>query len=235
MKFTVNQEIFSKFAPLKVAVVVLEGVNNKADVNAFFDSELAAITEGIRTKFNGVELAQYPVVQRWREIYKSFGEKDARSSIEALIKRIKNDKGLYRISPLVDIYNLASLKFELPAGGEDLDAITSDMELTFANGSEKFLPLGSTEVEVPAAGEVIYKFGDTVVCRNFNYRESDITKLTPSTSRAIIVFEDALGNDKNLGAAMDWICDKAVSLLGARVVKTAVLSEGDNEIGLLAD
>ncbi|MCL2338526.1 MAG: phenylalanine--tRNA ligase beta subunit-related protein [Proteobacteria bacterium] len=232
MKIIINKDIFSKYAPLKIAVLVLEKINNKADIDAFFNSEFAMIEESVKNKFDGVELAGYPVIGRWRDIYKSFGEKDARSSIEALIKRVKNGKGLYRINPLVDIYNLCSLKFELPAGGEDIDAMTSDMELTFANGGEKFLPLGATAIENPNAGEVVYKFGDTVVCRNFNYRESDVTKLTNDTTRAVIVFEDALGNDETLRAAMNWIGDKAISLLGATVVKSAILTEDENEVSL---
>ncbi|MDR2685361.1 MAG: hypothetical protein LBB23_01145 [Rickettsiales bacterium] len=229
MKFNINPEIFTKFAPLKVGVIILENIDNSANVDAFFNAEYAAITTSVKQKFDGVELSTYQVVRRWREIYKSFGEKEARSSIEALIKRIKNDKGLYRVNPLVDIYNIASLKFELPAGGEDLSAISSDIELTFADGGESFTPIGGNE-EKPNPGEVIYKFGNVVICRNFNYRESDITKLANTTERAIIVFEDALGDEGNLCAAMDWMGAKAGELLGAKVVKSAILSDKDNEI-----
>ena len=229
MKLIIDKEIFSKFAPLKIAALVFENVDNKANVDDFFAAEYAAVAESIESKFADVELSSYPVVRRWREIYKSFGEKDARSSVEALIKRVKNGKGIPRINPLVDIYNLASLKFELPAGGENLDAITSDMTLGFADGSEKFLPIGGDAVENPNPGEVVYKFGDTVVCRNFNYRESDITKLTSETTRAVIVFEDALGDDAALRAALDWIGEKGCSLLGAKAAASAILDESNPE------
>jgi len=230
MKLTVNKEIFSKFAPLKIGVLVLENINNKVNINAVFDTEFAVIEENTKAKFEGIELAAYPIISCWREIYKSFGEKSARSSIEALIKRVKNDKGLYKINPLVDLYNLASLKFELPAGGENIDAIASDMELTFANGDEEFLPLGATAIEHPNAGEIVYKFGRIVVCRNFNYRESEITKLTEDTVRAVIVFEDVLGDDENLSAALDWTSNKVSSLLGAKAVKAVILNETENEV-----
>jgi DNA/RNA-binding domain of Phe-tRNA-synthetase-like protein len=229
MKFAINKEIFSKFAPLKIAAVVLENINNKANIDDFFNAEYAAIEESVKAKFGDIELANYPIIRRWREIYKSFGEKDARSSIEALIKRIRNGKGLYRINPLVDLYNLTSLKYELPAGGEDCAAIASGLELTFANGDEKFLPLGGAAAETPNAGEVIYKSGNTVACRNFNYRESDITKLTDETTRAIIVFEDAIGNDANLRTAVDWISENASSLLGAKAMKSEILEANNHE------
>jgi DNA/RNA-binding domain of Phe-tRNA-synthetase-like protein len=106
-----------------------------------------------------------------------------------LIRRIVNGKVIPSINPLVDLYNIASIKYEMPAGGEDLDVITADIELTFADGTEEFICLGETEAEHPNPDEIVYKFGSTVICRNFNYRESDITKLTEDTQNALIVFE----------------------------------------------
>jgi len=229
MKFTIDKEIFSRFAPIKIAVAALENINNNVDIGAFFDAEYSAIEKLVADKLDGAELSDLPVVRRWREIYKSFGEKDARSSVESLIKRVKNGKGLYRINPLVDIYNLCSLRFGLPAGGEDADAFASDLELTFANGDENFLPLGETAIEHPNPGEAVYKFGDTIVCRNFNYYESDVTKLTAGTKRAVLVFEDALDDEPNLRAALDWIGEKAGLLLGANVAASAVLCADENE------
>ena len=223
MKLEINKQIFERIPSLKVGVLVLSGVDNKADISKFFDSEIELITKNLTSRFDGVELGEYPLVQTWREIYKSFGEKKARSSIESLIRRILSGKGLYRINPLVDLYNLASLHFELPCGGEDVDSMKAPLELTVANGSEVFLPLGATQTENPNNGEIIYKSGDVVVCRNFNYRESDITKLTEDTTRAILVFECAFGDESKLNDAVTWLGDKAETLLGAKVESIEII------------
>ena len=98
MKLTINKEILAKFAPLQIGVVVLEELNNKADISTFFANKYLTIEKIIKTKFQNTELAGYPLIRRWREIYKTFGEKSARSSVEALIKRVKNGKGLYNIN-----------------------------------------------------------------------------------------------------------------------------------------
>ena len=225
MKLIIDPEIFKKVENLNVGVIAARSIDNTVDISAFFNNEYAKIAESVRAKFEGAELAEYPVVKRWREIYKGFGEKKARSSIEALIRRVTNGKDLYNINPLVDVYNLASLKFELPCGGEDTDSIDSDMRLTFADGNEKFVPLGETVTENPSEGEIIYKFADTAVCRNFNYRECDITKLTGDTKNAIIVFEDVSGGEPGLQSALDWLAAKMTGLLGAEIVATAILNE----------
>jgi len=224
MGLTVDKEIFKRAPKLNVGVLIIVGMDNSADISGFVKKEYSIIEEKVRSKFDGIELSEYPVVKIWREIYKGFGEKQARSSLESLIRRVAGGKGIYSINPLVDIYNLASLTFELPCGGEDTDVMASGLTLTFADGSESFTPLGETVIERPNEGEIIYKFGDTVVCRNFNYRESDVTKLTDRTKNAIIIFEDALGDKENLQAALNWVGDKAVSLLGAESVSSSIIS-----------
>ena len=179
-----------------------------------------------------MELAEYPVVRNWRNIYKDFGEKKARSSIEALIRRIVNGNDLPNINPLVDLYNVASLKFELPCGGEDLDNMPGDLELTFAQGNEEFISLGETEVENPNPGEVVYKSKDMIVCRNLNYRESDITKLTNETTNAIIVFEYINDNNtEELQKALDFMSELVNKYLGG-TTKSFIVNSENNEIEL---
>ena len=51
----------------------------------------------------------------------------ARSSIEALLKRVNNSNHIGTINPLVDIYNSISLKYALPCGGEDIDKFVGDI------------------------------------------------------------------------------------------------------------
>ena len=225
MKFSVDSRIFTNVKGLHIGVLVLDGIDNAVDVSDFVKRDYAEVSAAIRHKFEGVELAEYPVIRGWRDIYKGFGEKKARSSIESMIRRIVNGKDLYNINPLVDIYNLASLRHELPCGGEDIDAIPGDMELTYSDGSEKFIPLGETEEDNPNPGEIIYKSGPIAVCRNFNYRENDITKLSAATKRALIFFEDVSGDMANLNSAVDWIAAKATELLGATISAKAIIDE----------
>lgn len=201
MQFKLNPLLFNQFPDLQVGVIVCHHVDNLTPQpeirNLYFKT-----ARSVHEKFSGIELSTYPVVAQWREAYKSFGEKKCRSSVEALIRRVTNGHEIPSINPLVDIYNIISLKHEVPCGGEDLGKITSDLELTYATGTEQFVNLNTTEVVTVKTGEIVYKFDQTVICRSFNYHESDITKLTPNTTDCVLVIEDLSGNHTKLTAIL---------------------------------
>ena len=228
MKFKVEQEVFEKFEPLKVGIVLCKGVDNKvqnSEISKMFTKE----KEDVLKRFEGIELAEYPIFKRWRQIYKSFGEKKNRCSVEALIRRTINGKEIPEINPLVDIYNTASIKFELPCGGEDLIKVNDDIVLAEANGTEEFLPLGEEETINPEVGEIVYKSGNTILCGKFNYRESDITKLTPNTTDAVLVVESSLPeDDKKLEEMLTYLAQNVEKYLGASC-KMCILDKENNE------
>jgi DNA/RNA-binding domain of Phe-tRNA-synthetase-like protein len=133
----------------------------------------------------------------WREAFRSFGVKPRRAvcSAEALIAR---GAALPRINPLVDRYNAVSMRWAVPVGGEDLDAVVPPVRLVFASGSEVF-----DGGDPPRAGEVVWRDEAGVTCRRWNWRQCARTRLTGSTTRAYFLF-DALPvfSDEALSGAM---------------------------------
>lgn len=136
------------------------------------------------------EFSNNKVIKVWREAFQNFKtKKGARSSIEALLKRIHNGNHLGTINPLVDIYNSVSLKYALPCGGEDIDTFCGDIRLTKAIGDELFVPLGTNENSPPYEGEIVYKDDKGAICRCWNWRESLRTILTENTENAFLCIE----------------------------------------------
>lgn len=131
-----------------------------------------------------------PVIAEWRGAFSQFKtKKGARSSIEALLKRVSQDRDFQPINPLVDIYNSISLEFAVPCGGEDLQKIDGDIHLGQAAGGEAFLPLGA-EADAPALlGEIIYYDEAGAICRCLNWREAQRTMLTEETKDVIFFME----------------------------------------------
>jgi DNA/RNA-binding domain of Phe-tRNA-synthetase-like protein len=97
-----------------------------------------------------------------------------------------------RINPLVDLYNAVSLRHFVPVGGEDLGAVSGEVELRFAGENEPPVRLLGEPLESarpPKAGEVIYADDLGALCRRWNWKEADRTKLTEKTTRGFLVVE----------------------------------------------
>ena len=229
-KFSIDPRVFTLLPGLRIAVVVARGFDNTVplDLSAEFAEQEARLSE----ELDGVELAQYPIIRAWRDAYKLFGEKHNRCSVEALIRRTVKGKLPPSINPLVDLYNLLSLTYELPYGGENLDVLDDDIMLTFATGDEEFVPLGETEVEHPPVGEIMYRSGKTVLCGSFNYRESDLTKIMPDSRNVVLFIEDvpATGvSEAKVRAAAGALAEGIERFLGGST-QVALLDEACPEI-----
>jgi DNA/RNA-binding domain of Phe-tRNA-synthetase-like protein len=191
MKFRIDREIFDKFQDLTVGAVVAKNVNN-AGTTEEIQERLRTLEAGIRTKYNTETLSQTPKIDVWRKTYSAFGAKpkENRSSVENLYRLVLQGTNLRHINKLVDAYNLISLRHTVPVGGEDIDKMSGDIVLTFAKANEApVLLLGDKEPRPPHVGEVVYKDDISTVCRRWNWREADRTKLTEETKNCILVIE----------------------------------------------
>jgi len=188
MKFILEENLFQDFSPV-IGVIVVEGIDNK-DSTEQIASLLRAQEAATKTQFAGEgTIGAHPFISIWRKIYKKFGSDSYRCSSEALIRRVSKGDSLPKINKLVDLYNLISLKYVIPVGGEDLDTMEGNLRLGKANGTESFIRIGGEENEPPLEGEVVYKDDKGVICRRWNWREADRTKLTEKTTKAIIVVD----------------------------------------------
>ena len=190
MNFYIEPSVIEKYPELKVGVLILKGIENKG--NAEEISELMDATFAkVKAHFEGRELTKEPKIADWREAYKSFGYKPAsyRCSAEALLRRVIGDKGLPSINPVVNLYNLISIKHSLPAGADDLDHIDGGIRLAMAKGGEPFTTLGSREEAKAQEGEIIYRDDVEVLCKAWNWRECDKSKITEETKNVSLVIE----------------------------------------------
>lgn len=190
MKFKIDPKIFTEFDKPVIGVIVAKDIDNNTD-NLEISKLLRETEANLRNTLTGVEVSEHPHIAPWRETYRKFGSnpRDYRCSAEALSRIVLRGSEIKKISPLVDLYNLISIKYILPAGAEDLDKIQGDLDLTFADGTENYTPLGEKENDPPKPGEVIYRDDLDVICRRWNWREGDRTKITNKTRNAVIVIE----------------------------------------------
>lgn len=230
MKFIVEPEIFERFPGIRLGVLVVTGMTNRPSQSAV-DRLLTAAEAATRQKLTGTDPKEHPRVAPWREIYRQFGSPPSqyRSSIESLLRRVLAGSSLPRINPLVDIYNYLSLKHLLPAGAEDLDRIEGNLVLGLAKGNESGGYIGATEISTGYPGEVVYRDDWGFICRRFNWREGERTKITPATKNAVVVIEalPAVG-DNDFKKALDEATQLFKKHLGAEV-KVLVLGDQQPE------
>ena len=96
---------------------------------------------------------------------------------------------LRHINKIVDVYNYISLKHMIPIGGDDMDKVEGDIILRYAKGDERFIQLNSDKMDNPKEGEIVYADDKEILCRRWNWRECDKSKMTSETKNVILVAE----------------------------------------------
>jgi len=232
VQLTIDPRIVAMYPSLCIGVVIARGVDNRPGGAAA--ELLATRTAEVRYSLGASPLGQHPRIIPWRNAYSAFGAKPSKynCSVEALLRRVQKGDVLPSINPLVDLYNSISLKYVIPAGGEDLAKVEGDVTLTFATGNERYIGLNSDLPDNPKAGEVVYTDARDVLCRRWNWRESDKTKLTTETREAVIVLEGlAPVTREEIAAATGEMAELITAHCGGACV-TRLLDAGALSCGL---
>jgi DNA/RNA-binding domain of Phe-tRNA-synthetase-like protein len=230
-KFIIAEDFWTVFPDARIGVVVCQSIDNRPNNQEHYAGLLCEAQSEALQYLTHAEFSSNPVIRTWREAFQKFKtKKGARSSIEALLKRVHNGNSINSINPLVDLYNTISLKYGLPCGGEDIDAFIGDLHLTKADGDEHFIALGEEENAPPYPGEIVYKDDAGAVCRCWNWREAKRTMLTADTKNAFLCIELVDGTrSADLSNALDDLAASVHHNLGGKC-RMAVLDRHQGEI-----
>ena len=234
MKFIIDEKIFDNFPNTIIGVVAAKGIDNLG-ANDEIQKLIAGEQTRIRSNFDSETLSQEPKINCWRKAYSEFGckPKEAKSSVENLYKLVARGIDLRKINKLVDIYNFICLKHMFPVGGEDIDAMRGDLQLTFAFDNEQPVQLlGDDAPEIPPVGEVLYRDDEGIICRRWNWREADRTKLAENTKNAVLVVESVPpGTEEEIKTAIEELAELIKKYCGGES-KVHILTENNNEVEL---
>ena len=194
MEFIIDPKIIELFPELKIGLLIAKNIQNK-ESNQEFKEEYKKLQEQIKTQLNIETLSNHPKILDWRNAYNKFGAKPKtyKNSVESLLRRVLKNKdnkpALPNINQIVDIYNHISIKHILPAGGDDLENIAGNITLTFSKEDKTFTILGKDTKENVPKGEVVYEDNQEILCRKWNWRECNKSKMTNETKNITIVLE----------------------------------------------
>ncbi|MDJ0664045.1 MAG: phenylalanine--tRNA ligase beta subunit-related protein [Acidimicrobiia bacterium] len=189
--FDYHPEVLERFPAIAAGVVHTTGVSNpnsSAELHQQYFAEQAEVISAI----GETPLSEIPSVAAWRRAFTSFGVKPTqyRSAIESLMRRLTKKGDIPSISTLVDIGNLVSIRHRLPVAFFDQAEIVGATMVRFADGSESFTDLGSSDTIHPEPGEVIFADEAGVVsARRWCWRQSGQSATGPNTSEVLITVE----------------------------------------------
>lgn len=184
MLFRIEESVFQLFPQFCRGIVTAAGIDNSRP-SPDLEKLLREEEEKVRQDA-AFDLATHPRLQAWKDAYRQFGSNPNKftPSIVFLAKQVKAGKPIRSISPAVDAFNIISIRHVIPCGGDDMDSIESDATLGRAVSDETFAPIFKPEeIEHPDPGEVIYVNRQTkrIMCRRWNWRNGDFSKLRPET------------------------------------------------------
>lgn len=187
-EYYVCPEIIDAGIPSLAVSIELLDLKNIELFNSFIDSQL----ELCLNKYFSTSIKDIDVIVGFDELHRQHGEKSKKikSAPEALIRYVMKKGSIPRISYLVDLYNIISVKYALALGAHDLDKISGNVTLKFSTGGEVFLPIGATELETIFSGEYGYFDDETneVLCR-LEARQSNSSKLTEKSTKILLIIQ----------------------------------------------
>lgn len=187
MRFRHAPGIWADHPTLAAGVIAVDGVSDRADVDAPVDGylgrALATLTAG--------PISALPQIQAWRRTFAAMGLKPTqyRCAAESLLRRLGKEATLPRIHPLVDLCNAASAAAGVPVAVLDRDRIKGDLEVRRANGDETYATFAG-DVEQPVPGEVIFADeAGQAHARRWTHKQSSTSTVRPETHDVLIVSE----------------------------------------------
>jgi len=191
LTFCYSPDLVERFPDVAGGVIFAEGVANGLPPVPLREAYRVE-QEAVRARIGETPLSQLATLAAWRGAFRRFGvdPTQCRSAAEALLRRLTKKGDIPSINTLVDLGNLVSIRYGLPVAVFDTRTLEGPLTVRFADGSERYTPLGGGAVEHPTPGEVIFS-DDTglVFAERWCWRQSDESAARDDTTQAIITVE----------------------------------------------
>jgi len=170
---------------LSLGLAELRGVLQREE-NAL-DTEVAAVEAELRRVYSLAAVKDIGILRRQRDFFWQLGvdPTKVRPASEALLRRIVQGKGLPRILPIVDAYNLASVKTLLTFSAFDAAKIEPPLCVRFAQPDEEVLLIG-LRMKRLSGRELVLTDALRILCV-YVHGDADATKVTDATRDILLV------------------------------------------------
>lgn len=143
-------------------------------------------------------------IEATRRVYRACGKDPSRyrPAAEALIRRQLKGKDLYQIDTLVDLVNLASIRYGYSIGGFDADKFQGDtLTLGVGREGEPYEGIGRGMINI--AGLPVYR--DAVGGVGTPTSDNERTKISLSTTHLVVLINGYDGDESQVVANAQYI------------------------------
>lgn len=167
--------------------------------------EIHALGEQYRMELDTTLIKErIPGIAATRSVYKACGKDPSRyrPAAEALIRRMLQGKELYQIDTLVDLINLASIKYGYSIGGFDADKFVGDtLTLGVGRAGEPYEGIGRGMINIE--GLPVYRDNDGGVGTPTS--DNERTKIEIETTHLLTLINGYDGNEQQVLANAEFI------------------------------
>lgn len=202
MQVQVSPEMHS-VCPEFVGACITANISN-TQYSADLWSEIDTLGAEYRATLTTESLKGMTSIQATRRIYKLCGKDPSRyrPSGEALVRRVLQGKGLYQVDTLVDLINLASMKYGYSIGAFDADKFSGDtLTLGIGKEGEPYEGIGRGMINI--AGLPVYR--DAVGGVGTPTSDHERTKVSLSTTRLLVLVNGYDGSEQGVTDTAEYI------------------------------
>jgi len=184
MKVTIAKKVFRKFPKLRVAVLLVDNLDNSSRVKEA-QNLLKEVSELIQLSFNKDTIKTHHLIAPWAVAQEEFGRKAKHyhTSVERLIKKVLKKRSLKAGDTLTNLLRFVSLKHIIPSGIDDANKVRRKLTFSISTGKEK---VGIRNV---LPGTLFYRDDKQVLGTKLDFWKNKKTALKKKSTSAIIHFE----------------------------------------------
>ena len=214
----IDQRILDACPETRIGLVRATVVNEPTYDDLWAEIEAAA--EEVKQRYELLEINQRPAIAATRHLYRSLGKDPSRYRVasEALCRRLIRGLGIYRLTTLIDVVNLVSIKSGYAISGLDADRIVGDT-LTMSVGTAEDIYNGIGRGVLNIEGMPVYRDAAGPIATPTSDEER--TKFTEQTVRAQINI-NAFAPEMPLNEAVDWMASLLKKYAHATNVETGI-------------